>query len=89
MRDGGGTSSFVGTGVGATVVLTLAVATGPTKRSQRSLTVMTTEDANADGFAGDVPLLLTVGEGFVVAAPASETSFAAQATSTGAVNLIF
>lgn len=66
----------------------LAVATGPTNRSQRSLTLMITEDANADGFIDDVPLLLTVGVGFDVAAPVGETSVAAQAMSTGAVNLI-
>lgn len=49
---------------------------------------MTTEDANADGFADDVPLLLTVGVGFAVAALAGETSVAAQAISIGAVYLI-
>ena len=49
-------SSFVGTGVAATVVLTVAVETGPTKRSQYSSSVRSIEVEKAVGFGTAVPL---------------------------------
>jgi hypothetical protein len=49
-------SSFVGTGVAATVVLTVAVEIGPTKRSQYSSKVRPIEVEKAVGFGIAVPL---------------------------------
>lgn len=63
-------SSFVGIGVGETVVLMAAVETGPTKRSQRSATLRVMADVNAVGFETADPL--TVVEGGNVVAIASE-----------------
>jgi hypothetical protein len=48
-------SSFVGTGVGETVVFTVAVDTGPTKRFQRSSTSIVIAEVKAVGFATAVP----------------------------------
>jgi hypothetical protein len=48
-------SSFVGTGVAETVVFTVAVDTGPTKRFQRSSTSTVIAEVNAVGFAMAVP----------------------------------
>ena len=50
LRCGGGISSAVGTGVVAAVVFNVAVATGPTYRSQRSSQAITVEKEIAVGF---------------------------------------
>ena len=49
---------------------------------------MTTEDANADGFAVAVPLLLGVGTELVDCAPTRGTSAKAQVIHTGATVFI-
>jgi len=56
-------SSLVGIGVADTVVLTAAVETGPTKRSQRPSTSRVRTVVKAVGFATPLPLRETVGVG--------------------------
>ena len=56
-------SSLVGIGVADTVVLTAAVETGPTKRSQRPSTSRVRTVVKAVGFATPLPLSETVGVG--------------------------
>jgi hypothetical protein len=61
-------SSLVGIGVADTVVLTLAVATGPTKRFQRPSTLIVNADVKAVGLATAVPLhdVVLAGVGIMV-----------------------
>lgn len=59
-------SSLVGMGVADTVVLTAAVETGPTKRSQRPSTSRVRAVVKAVGFATPLPLSETVGVGVAI-----------------------
>jgi hypothetical protein len=61
-------SSFVGIGVAETVVFTVAVDTGPTKRFQRSSTSRVRAVVKAVGFATEDPLtdVAEVGVGIMV-----------------------
>jgi hypothetical protein len=79
-------SSLVGIGVADTVVLTAAVETGPTKRSQRPSTSRVRTVVKAVGFATPLPLREAVGVGVaMIVVGRGEVEFwdAASPASTG------
>ncbi len=68
-------SSFVGTGVGETVVLIAAVDIGPTNRFQRSSTSRVSAEVNAVGFATAEPLNVVDGGAGVITGDAEGVPF--------------